>query len=322
MNFRQLLASLAPGEDTVVTVGVFDGVHLGHRHLLGRLVELGSPSLIPAVLTFNNHPITVLQPETHVGCLTSSAQKTQLIKNLGIDLVVGLDFTWELSQVSAQEFAAALCDCLHMKGLVLGPDTALGRNRQGDPAFLRQLGEQMGFWVESAEALAQDGTAVRSRQIRAGLSRGDVAAAARMLGRNFSLNGEVVVGDRRGRTLGFPTANLALDGDLALPLDGIYATWAVVDGRRHGSATNVGVRPTFGGQHRIVEAYLLDFDEDLYGKRLTLKFVRRLRDELDFPDIGSLVEQMKLDVDDARSVLKGFEDPIGAPVSGDLEGRG
>lgn len=305
MNFRQLLASLAPGEDTVVTVGVFDGVHLGHRHLLGRLVELGSPSLIPAVLTFNNHPITVLQPETHVGCLTSSAQKTQLIKNLGIDLVVGLDFTWELSQVSAQEFAAALCDCLHMKGLVLGPDTALGRNRQGDPAFLRQLGEQMGFWVESAEALAQDGTAVRSRQIRAGLSRGDVAAAARMLGRNFSLNGEVVVGDRRGRTLGFPTANVRVDSRMILPGDGIYATWTVIDGERYPSATSIGIRPTFGLTERLVEAHVMDFNADIYGRQLSVEFVAKVRDQETFDSVEELIDQIRQDVADSRSVLSG-----------------
>jgi riboflavin kinase/FMN adenylyltransferase len=289
----------------VVTVGVFDGVHLGHRHLLGRLVELGSPSLIPAVLTFNNHPITVLQPETHVGCLTSSAQKTQLIKNLGIDLVVGLDFTWELSQVSAQEFAAALCDCLHMKGLVLGPDTALGRNRQGDPAFLRQLGEQMGFWVESAEALAQDGTAVRSRQIRAGLSRGDVAAAARMLGRNFSLNGEVVVGDRRGRTLGFPTANVRVDSRMILPGDGIYATWTVIDGERYPSATSIGIRPTFGLTERLVEAHVMDFNADIYGRQLSVEFVAKVRDQETFDSVEELIDQIRQDVADSRSVLSG-----------------
>ncbi len=303
MNFRQLLAPMVPGGDTVVTVGVFDGVHLGHRHLLGRLIELASPSLIPAVLTFNNHPITVLRPGTQVGCLTSSGQKTRLIRNLGIDLVVGLDFTWELSQVSAQEFAAALCDCLSMKGLVLGPDTALGRNRQGDPAFLRQLGEQLGFWVESSEALALDGATVRSRQIRADLSRGDVDAAARMLGRNFSLDGEVVVGDRRGRTLGFPTANVKVDSRMMLPGDGIYATWTVIDGERYPSATSIGVRPTFGLTERLVEAHVMDFNADIYGRQLSVEFVAKVRDQETFASVEELIEQIRQDVADSRSVL-------------------
>ena len=303
MDFRQLLGPGAPGKDTVLTVGVFDGVHLGHRHLLGRLVQLAKPPLLPAVLTFNNHPITVLRPQTQVGYLTSPEQKTRLLHDLGIDVVVGLEFTEELSQVSARDFTTALRDCMRMKGLVLGPDTALGRNREGNLEVLRRLGEEQGFWVESAEALALDGVTVKSRQIRADLSQGDVAAAARMLGRHYSLTGEVVVGDQRGRTLGFPTANVKTDGQMMLPGDGIYATWTVIDGVRYPSATSVGVRPTFGLTERLVEVHVMDFNSDIYGRQLCVEFVAKVRDQETFATVEELIDQIQQDVVDSRAVL-------------------
>ena len=303
MNFRQLLANSAPSKDTVLTVGVFDGVHLGHQHLLGHLLQLSTPSLLPTVLTFNNHPVSVLRPEIQMGYLTSPEHKVQLLRDLGIGLVVGLDFTWELSQVSAHDFVAALFDRLRMRGLVLGPDTALGHNREGDLEFLRQQGEQLGFWVESVEPLVLDGVIVKSREIRADIAKGDVASAARMLGRNFSIRGEVVLGDRRGRQLGFPTANMKPDGQMLLPGDGIYATWAIIDGARYPSATSIGVRPTFGLTERLVEVHVMDFNADIYGQQLSVEFVAKVRDQETFSTVDELIEKINQDVVDSRAVL-------------------
>ena len=303
MSLRQRLASFSPDRETVLTIGVFDGVHLGHQHLLQQLIQLAQPDRLPAVITFTNHPITVLRPGTQVRYITTPEQRTRLLKAQGIPLVVGLEFTAEDSQVTARDFAALLVETLGMKGLVMGPGAAVGQNREGDINYLRQLGPQFGFWVEEAQPLVLDGSPVQSRRIREAIAWGEVAAGARLLGRTFSLTGKVVVGDRRGRDLGFPTANLDIAPEMIIPGDGIYATWAIIDGVRHPSATSIGVRPTFGPGERLVEAYVMDFDADLYGSRLCIEFVRKLRDQENFSSVDSLVDQINRDVTDSRLAL-------------------
>jgi riboflavin kinase/FMN adenylyltransferase len=303
MNLRHQLASAAPNRETVLTLGVFDGVHLGHQHLLRRLVQLAGPSCMPAVLTFSNHPATVLRPGAHVGYLTTPEQKVRLIKEQGIELVVSLEFTLELAQVSAQDFSAMLVELLRTKGLVLGPDAALGHNREGTVDFLRRRGDELGFWVETVQSLVLDGAEVKSSRIRDAVVRGDIAACTRLLGRKFSVNGQVVVGDRRGKQLGFPTANLEIAPNMMVPGDGIYATWAIIDGVRRPSATSIGIRPTFGLTERLVEVYILDFDADLYGKNMCVEFVRKLRDQQTFPGVEALVDQIHRDVADSRLTL-------------------
>ena len=303
MSFRQRLARVAPDRETVVTVGVFDGVHQGHRHLLGRLVEAAGSKYIPTVLTFSNHPITVLRPGTEVKNITTPEEKARLLRDIGVGLVVSLEFTPELARVSAAEFASLLVESLAMKGLVLGPDTALGHDREGDLDFLTKRGEELGFWVEAVAPLAMNGQPIKSRNIRKAVSQGDLATCNRFLGRTFSIRGEVISGERRGRELGFPTANLALPGELLLPGDGIYATWAVIDGERHPSATSIGIRPTFGLSERLVEVHVLDFKGDLYGKEIGVEFVGKIRDQQKFPGVEELIAQMDRDVAQARLAL-------------------
>ncbi len=303
MNLRQLLGSLAPDSDTVLTLGVFDGVHMGHRHLLRRLVQLSGPSLLPTVLTFSNHPATVLRPGTQVAYLTTLDQKVQLLRDQGVELVITLDFTPELAMMGARDFVATLVDSLRMRGLVLGPDTALGRNREGDYEFLRRQGEDLGFWMEPVEPFLAEGVPVKSRRIRDDIARGDVETGAALLNRKYSVGGQVVVGDRRGNQLGFPTANLDIDDRLMLPGDGIYATWAVIDGVRYPSATSIGVRPTFGLTERLVEVYVIDFDQDLYGQWVSVEFVVKLRDQENFSSVEELVRQIEQDVTASRLAL-------------------
>ena len=312
MSFSQRLDRVSPNRDTVVTIGVFDGVHRGHAHLLRRLVELAQPLCQPAVLTFVNHPATVLRPGLQVSFITTPEQKGQLLRQQGIELVVSLEFTPELSRLTAREFVTLLVERLRMKGLVIGPDFALGRNREGNAETLKALGRELGFWVQSLEPLLLGGTLVKSRVIRQAISDGEMAAAAHLLGRNFTLAGQVVSGDRRGRELGFPTANLALAPEMAQPGDGIYATWAVVDGIRRPSATSIGIRPTFGLTERLVEVYILDFEGDLYGQRLEVQFVDKLRDQETFSSLEALVEQINRDVANTRLALTaagGSHDP-------------
>ena len=191
MNFRQRLASAAPSKETVVTIGVFDGVHQGHRHLLRQVVELAGDQYIPTVVTFTNRPITVLRPGTEPSYLTTLDQRVDLIKEQGIELIVCLDFTLELAQVSAAEFAKMLVDSLKMKGLVLGPDSALGKDRQGDLAFMQEQGEQLGFWARSVEPLEIEGQPVKSRRIRDAVANGNMAVCPELLGRNHKLSGVV-----------------------------------------------------------------------------------------------------------------------------------
>jgi riboflavin kinase/FMN adenylyltransferase len=196
-----------------------------------------------------------------------------------------------------------LSDSLKMKGLVLGPDSALGKDRQGDLAFMQKQGEELGFWASSVEPLEIDGQPVKSRRIRDAVANGNLAVCPELLGRNHLLSGVVVVGDQRGRTLGFPTANLDVDPQLLLPGDGIYATWAIIDGERHQAATSIGIRPTFDLTQRLVEVFVMDFSGDLYGKTVGVEFITKVRDQEKFDGLDALIKQINQDVDDCRQVL-------------------
>jgi riboflavin kinase/FMN adenylyltransferase len=316
MSFSQHLAGFTPDRDTVLTVGVFDGVHLGHRHLLNHLIDWASPGCAPSVLTFSNRPITVFRPGTFPSYLTTPEQKLDLLREAGIELVVPMEFTEELSQVTARQFAELLRENMRMKGLVLGPDSALGRGREGDQAFMKAEGERLGFWVRTVPPLEINGRPVKSRVVREALVAGDVADGARLLGRHHCLNGTVVVGDQRGRTLGFPTANIDVYPGLLWPGDGIYATWAHFGGKRHLSATSIGVRPTFGLTQRLVEVYVMDFSGDLYGQQMTVEFVEKVRNQETFADIDALIARIEKDVEESRTVLSQAESTFPHSASG------
>jgi riboflavin kinase/FMN adenylyltransferase len=304
MTVHQELAKISPPRDTVLTIGTFDGVHLGHQQLLQRLKALADSSgLLAAVLTFRNHPRLVLNSELELSYITTLEDRLDLLRGQGIDLVISVDFTRDLSLLGAREFVGLLCGHLKMKSLVVGPDFALGHGREGDISTLTHLGEEMGFRVQAIEPTMMMGDVIKSSKTRGLIAQGDVETASRMLGRWYALTGLVVEGDRRGRLLGFPTANLSLDPSVVIPADGIYATWVVVGGQRCQGATCIGLRPTFGVNSRTVETFILDFQGDIYGKPITLEFAGRLRDEQAFPNVEALVEQMKIDVAQTRAVL-------------------
>ena len=305
-TIQEELLSAAPSQPTVVTIGTFDGVHLGHQHLLASLKEeASSTGCLATALTFRNHPRSVLRPDQEVSYITGLEERIALLKRAGAELVIPVDFTRQLSLIRAREFMTLLVETLRMRCLVEGPDFALGREREGNIQMVKTLGQEMGFDVKVVEPFAEGELIVKSSIIRTALGQGDVRRASQMLGRLYSLTGEVVKGEERGKSLGFPTANLSLDPGLAIPADGIYATWAVIEGQRYPSATNVGVRPTFGPGRRLVETFLLGFDRDLYSKPLTLKFDSRLRDEIAFSTVDALIEQMKQDVAQTRAILAG-----------------
>ena len=310
-----------------LTIGNFDGLHRGHQLLLRRLQELaaeaspggGGPPPYTGIVTFDPHPLTVLRPGQFQPLLTTPQERLDLAAALGIDLGVIQPFTPALANMTPKEFLLLLKDHLGMAGLAVGPGFSPCRNRTGDIATLRRLGEELDYTLHVVEPLVGAGEVqVRSSVIREALLQGDVAGAAELLGRHYTVSGEVVVGDGRGRQLGIPTANLQTPPAKLLPANGVYATLA----RTHSSAgaelyasvTNLGVRPTVDGHERRLETHLLDFpraghSSDLYGQPLDILFVAHLRAEQRFPGLAALVAQIQRDIAEARLLLQPMLSP-------------
>ena len=290
----------------VVTVGNFDGVHRGHQALVRAAVEGAiASSGVSVVLTFDPHPSRVLSPDRAPEALMTVDQKEELFEGLGVDRMALLPFTTELSALTPPEFAAAvLRQALGARCVVVGTNFRFGRGRSGDVPLLRGLGATLGFDVVAVEPVFHEGAPISSTRIREALARGAVEAARDLLGRPFFVDGEVVRGDGRGRTIGIPTANLSLRNE-ALPRPGVYAAAArtLPGGGPRAAVVNLGRRPTFGGGETTLEAHLLDFEGDLYGAVMRVEFRERLRDEKRFDGPQSLVKQIREDIDAARRVL-------------------
>ncbi len=299
------LAHIVPERDSAITVGVFDGVHRGHRHLIGKLMdEARRRGLLAGVVTFRNHPAAVLRPGARVRMLTDVDERTRLLKGLGVDFVAAVGFDGALARLPARDFLRTLHSRLRMRRLVVGPDFAMGRDRDGNADTFPALGAEIGFEFQAVDLLTDPDGVVKSTAIRRMIAAGDVEGAARLLGRGFSISGVVARGQERGRELGFPTANLEIARGLAAPADGIYATRAHLASGAYMAATSIGKRPTFDdGSHRTIEAYLLDFSGDIYGERMRLEFVRRLRGEEKYDTIEALLDQIGEDVRQTRETL-------------------
>ena len=305
MSTVKELGKFSPQKDILLTIGVFDGVHLGHKHLISKLKELArKQGVLSGVITFSQHPQEVLSPQTRLPSLTGIEQKLALLRDEGVDIVIPLPFTPQLASLSPEQFLSLLKEYLKMKGLVVGPDFALGKDRQGDIDALRRLGQEMGFSVTVVPPMTIDGEVVSSTAIRKALAEGDVKLAQKLLGRPFSLQGQVVSGDRRGTDLGFPTANLEVAPGRALPAGGVYACRAYIDGQSYPAMTNIGSRPTFGGGPQLVETYLLGYNSDLYGHDLAIDIIGRLRDEKKFDTPEQLKEQIAEDIKQGKEMLK------------------
>ncbi len=302
---RTQLQAGAPGAESALTIGVLDGVHLGHQHLLGRLREEAKRrALSPGVVTLHPHPITVLRPEIRPSYLTSLEDRIELIRSAGAEWVIPLTFTSEVSEVSAEELAGEFYERLRMRLMVLGPDASFGRGAPKDtPERMRALGQELGFEVVQIEPLMHDHERYSSTAVRNALGAGNMERVTSLLGRFYRLSGPVVRGFERGRTIGFPTANISVAADRALPALGVYATYVHVGGRRLRGATNIGRRPTFDAGHISVETYLLDFEGDIYGERMELEVVHRIRGEVAFASVEELTAQIREDVDTVRRIL-------------------
>ena len=302
LDLASIYGDHSPNSRSVVAVGVFDGVHLGHHRLLHQLLEMASDLRgIPTVVTFENHPDQVLRGNAP-SPLCSVAHRLRLLRRAGVLRLVLLRFEERLQNMSARAFTDRVLVPLRARGLLLGYDSAIGKDREGTPARFAELGEEFGFEVQTGAPFELDGAPISSTRIREAIAAGDLATARRCLGRFPGALGEVVHGDARGRTLGFPTANIAVQPG-ALPPTGVYAVEAVVDGETFAAVANLGCRPTFAESGPSLEVHLLDFDGDLYGRELEVTFRQMLREEQKFSGPDELRQQIGRDVAAARACL-------------------
>lgn len=333
--FRDIREADLPGP-TFLTIGNFDGLHRGHQALLARLRQNATAAgASSALLTFHPHPLTVLRPGTPLDLLTTPEERLALAAELGIDVGIIQPFTQELAQLTPRAFLELLISHLGLAGLTVGPDFALGRNRAGTLDVLADLGRELGVALDVVQPVQVADEEVRSYTIRQALRDGQVERVAGMLGRNYSVSGVVVEGDKRGRTIGIPTANLRVADDRLLPADGVYATWVWIgeepplqtspsagSGQRPVSGeeavsgelyltgvTNIGMRPTVGGTERRVECHIFDFPPsgqsgDIYEKQVRLAFAQRLRAEQRFDNLDALIAQIQRDMAAARAIFQ------------------
>ncbi|GGK41983.1 bifunctional riboflavin kinase/FAD synthetase [Nocardia camponoti] len=300
----------------VLTIGVFDGVHRGHAQLISRAVAAAKERDVPAVLmTFDPHPMEVVRPGSHPAQLTTLTRRAELAEELGIDVFCVMPFTHEFMKLTPSEYVDdLLVERLHVSEVVVGDNFTFGKKAAGTVDTMRELGERFGFAVDGVTLLGEHAVTFSSTYIRACVDAGDMAAAAEALGRPHRVEGVVVHGDKRGRELGFPTANIAPPMHAGIPADGVYAGWftvldpgpalgTVVPGKRAMAAISVGTNPTFSGRARTVEAFVIDADADLYGEHVAVDFVEQVRGMRKFDSVDELVEEMGRDVAKAREIL-------------------
>ncbi|MGD2206527.1 MAG: riboflavin biosynthesis protein RibF, partial [Anaerolineae bacterium] len=310
-------------QETILTIGAFDGVHLGHQVLIrGVVARARKTDRLAALITFHPHPAVVLAWDRAPRYLTTPGEKVALLEKLGMDLVVLLPFDREVADTPASDFMEQVVAYLRIRELWVGADFALGRGREGDVPRLQELGRDLGYSIRVCEPVRIGGEVVSSSRIRALLAEGRVAEAARLLGHYPSLSGKVVMGAERGHSLGFPTANLEVRPERAVPANGVYAVFALLGTQRYPAVANVGVRPSFNNpltgteSPRTIETHIFDFDQDIYGCDLVVEFVVRLRDERRFKDIDGLVAQIERDGVEAKHILSGKDSAL---VAGGLQ---
>jgi len=288
-----------------LTLGIFDGVHLGHQRIIRRVIEKAKRARgTSCVVTFDPHPLEVLNPEDAPNLLTTTEKKAQLIKDIGVDALCLTRFTPEFANIEARSFVKDfLIGKLHMKSIIVGYDWRFGKNREGDVHLLREMSAEDGYDVEQVDGVEVEGQLVSSTLIRELVLKGDLRLAAKYLGRKYSITGVIVGGERLGREMGFPTANIEPRHE-AIPPDGIYAVWVEVAGMRKPGTLNIGYRPTVSsGKKRTIEVHIMDFYHDIYDEQIEVTFVEKLREEKKFSSVDALTEQIKKDVEKARHIL-------------------
>jgi riboflavin kinase/FMN adenylyltransferase len=289
----------------ILTIGNYDGLHLGHRRIIERIkLKAREHKGTSMLMTFHPHPLTILKPEKFVGLITPLHVKTRLIQEAGIDVLFIVPFTNEFHLISPEAFVdKLLIEKLGIKGLIVGYDFKFGKGGKGNVEYLASKSTKHGFFFEIQSAITLDGEKVGSNRIRKMIQDGDVRKAAAHLGRPYMIEGTVIKGDGRGRTIGFPTINLKSDFPL-IPKRGVYISMVEIDGKNFSAVTNIGYNPTFDGQGLTIETYILDFSQDLYGRGIVLYFLNRIRDEVKFGSVDELKGRIWKDVETAREYFK------------------
>ncbi len=306
MQLFQNLADVHLSQPTVLTIGTFDGLHRGHRDVINQLKAAAQMhGAKTAVMAFHPRPKAVFAPQRFKNdYLTTPTERVSLFKQLEIDVLILIPFTFELAQTPAFDFMQQLTRNINLVQLCVGHDFALGKNREGTIDRLAEIGNELNYSVGEIKPFTLDGTIVSSTQVRKHLLTGDVRKAAYLLGRYPSFESYIIEGDKRGRTIGFPTANFSVPTERLLPENGVYATFFQYEGNKYSSVTNIGIRPTFDGTgSRTVEAHIFNFDQDIYGQPATLEFVERLRPEKKFSGIDALIAQITKDAETAETLL-------------------
>jgi riboflavin kinase/FMN adenylyltransferase len=279
-------------------------VHRGHQKLIGAVVTAARKrGLLSGVITFKSHPRKVLAQGNGLQFINDLDERLARIRALGVDIVAAIPFSAEIAGLSAPDFVKLLQSELRMRGLVIGPDFALGRGREGNAAYLRQLGRDHDFTVEVVNPSTSDGEIISSTLLRQALADGNMRKAEKLLGHPFYLKGHIIHGRQHGRVMGFPTANLSVSEEQILPANGVYVSQTHFDGQTCPSVTNIGFRPTFGVSERTIESFILDYEGDLYGRTIRVDLVDRLRDEIKFPNMEALKAQIDSDIEKARHIL-------------------
>ena len=308
MPLYQELSQSRPENNVVFAIGVFDGVHRGHQHLMSIVRdEAKRRGSLSGAITFANHPRNVLLPDNPILLINDISDRIKLLSDQ-VDVVVPLTFDIDLSRTRAKEFCRNLVDLVKMKELVVGPDFALGFQREGTPKVLAEIGDELGFSVQVVDLLLQDQQGISSTAIRAMIESGNVVDAGTWLGYPVFIKGTVQYGSQQGRILGFPTANVIPGVGAVTPGDGVYAGLVIMgEDRGRSAAISVGTRPTFGDNARVVEAFIIDFDADIYGRTIKVEFHKRLRDQVIFDSMEDLKAQMSLDVESVVGFVESLD---------------
>lgn len=308
-ELRTQLDSYNIHQNTIFSIGMFDGIHLGHQHLLNQVCKIAKEnSCKSGIITFTDHPRKLFNPSLDISLITSVNQKKSFIENMGIDFVIPIDFTKSISELTFEQFITTIIDSANLKGLVLGPDTAIGYKRQGTPDKLEKLGDELDYKVFNIDQLNFNNKRVSSSLLRQAISEGDMDLSTQYLGRNYSISGNVIKGKGIGNTvLGYPTANLDISSvETIIPANGIYATKVKLDGREFIGATSIGYNPTFNNEEKSIESFIIDFNENLYGKDIEINFIKWIRAEESFDNTVELQKQMTDDINQIKQLFKGI----------------
>ncbi|MBI51908.1 MAG: bifunctional riboflavin kinase/FMN adenylyltransferase [Chloroflexi bacterium] len=290
--------------DTAITIGVFDGVHMGHRYLINQLMKNANTNKLSAgIVTFDPHPIQILRPDIDFKYLQSLESRVNRLQQTGVDFISIIKFDKLLSEFSAQEFIKELQDQLNFKLLVIGEDFRLGKNQEGDLIRLRDIAHKLEFSIEDIPLKSNNETKFSSSQIRKFITKGDIKEANKILGTSFTIDGKVDSGEKRGRQLGFPTINLSLNPDLIAPKKGVYASFTKVDGTEYKSIVNIGTRPTFGIDKILAESHLFDYNGNAYDKEVTISLLEFIREEVQFDNKDQLINQINHDIKEVKRIL-------------------